>query len=252
MSKSPKLLRAFFRGTEQRIKIFDGTDDSKIMQTIKRVFNISEDITKIFLQDGDGDILVLPDIIPNGLCVYVYVEPTLVPSIPATPSSSLLSGFKWQATKSGIYYSPIITNNGYTISSDESQNTSPAPAISTTTYDKGKLFVKFNAKIEIYQCIGVVPSNYTGDPFYLGNDENVPIILTTFFVDENQYDKVHTIALYVDIDNKIAKFFWLVEGRVMNVKTRAIPEVPVKIYGWTKHREMTIMEGGSSPIPSFV
>ena len=73
MSISPNLLRVFYKGTEQRIKIFEGTPNSDILNLIKRAFHIEECISKIFLQDEDGDLLCIPPKIPNGLCVYVYV-----------------------------------------------------------------------------------------------------------------------------------------------------------------------------------
>ena len=98
MSVSPKLLRVFYKGTEQRIKIYDGTPDSKILELIKRVFKITEDNSRIYFQDADGDILLLPSPIIDGLCVYIYIEPTMMPTPPVAQTTSLLPGFKWDPT----------------------------------------------------------------------------------------------------------------------------------------------------------
>lgn len=272
MSSPPKLLRVFYRDSEQRIKVYDGTSEASIINAIKKAFHITEDNSKIFLQDEDGDIVVLPSNIPNGLCVHVYVEPSLTPTPPATPTfrffsgllssifppvqtgrvvgSSLLPGFKWQLVNSCKYPAPMITNNGYTIDNDRYKNPLPCPAVSTTSYDHGKLFAKINVKVSYYQSIGIVPASYNGDPHYECNESSVPMIQTIYF-SSNQFENVNTFAVFIDIDNKIAKFYWLVDGKVKNEVEKVIMSGPIKIYAWTKGGEMTIMEGGSSPIPSY-
>lgn len=79
MSISPRLFRIFYKSTEQRLKILNGTPQSDILDLIKRSFHINEDLWKIILQDGD--LICLPPKIPNGLCVYVYIEPDLRPTL---------------------------------------------------------------------------------------------------------------------------------------------------------------------------
>lgn len=118
MSVHPNLLRVFYGGSEQMIKIFDGTPESSILKSIKKALHITEDDSKIFLQDEDGDMIVLPPNIPNGLCVHVFIEPSLLPSTPSHSADmthqNLLPGFKWQSLikDNGI----VIKNDGYTIS----------------------------------------------------------------------------------------------------------------------------------------
>lgn len=55
----PKLLRAYYKGSEQRIKVYDGTPETSIIETIKKSFHITENNSKIYLQDDECDIIVI-------------------------------------------------------------------------------------------------------------------------------------------------------------------------------------------------
>lgn len=254
MSVNPNLLRVFFRGSEQRIKVFDGTPESSILNSIKKAFHIIENDSKIYLQDEEGDMIVLPPSIPNGLCVHVFIEPSILPSasINSTnnPHQNLLPGFKWQSLSqdNGV----TIKNDGYTISQDKDDRC-PIPAVSTETYNSGRIFIKMNVRMTFYQSFGFVEESYKGDPVYVCNTDTLPYINPYYFADLNGFESVGTFAVYADFDKRIAKFYWFVDNKIKKTSNeRALPKGPIKFFGWVKHFEMTIMEGGSSPIPDFV
>ena len=46
MSEHPNLLRVFYGGSEQRIKIIDGTPESSILKSIKKAIHITENDSK--------------------------------------------------------------------------------------------------------------------------------------------------------------------------------------------------------------
>ena len=253
MSISPNLLRVFYKGTEQRIKIFEGTPNSDILNIIKQAFHIDECISKIFLQDEDGDLICLPPKIPNGLCVYVYLEPSIMPTAQKETSSknknSLLPGFKWDGTFSNLDGKPHILNDGYTLGNHKCDGWTPV--VSTETYTHGKLFTKMTIELSVYQTIGI----YTpGDPAHIeyGLDESVPYIATREFIGPANNNKLISIALLLDVDNHYVEFFWIDNDKVMKREKRVIPKGPAKIYAWTKGSPITIQENGSSPIPDYI
>lgn len=270
MSTSPKLLRTFYKGSEQRIKVYDGTPESSIINTIKKSFHITNESSKIYLLDDEGDIVVIPPSIPDGLCVYVYIEPSLIPTLPvqSSPSffsrifsffwpnnpqphdeSNILPGFRWETKEQ--YNKPCITNDGYTLSNKSSENCYPWFAESTTSYDNGKLFVKLAVKLTIFQAVGIIPSSFRGDQTDLLNNRSFPQMYTERIIRNRVLDRTYIIGIFIDIDNKIVKFCHIDNDEIFEIETNEIPETPIKIFGWTKENEMTIMDGGSSIIPSI-
>ena len=69
MEKKQKTLHVYYKGSEQRIKLFDGTKEDKILKLIKRVFKLTVSDDKIFFQDENGDLLLLPTSFPKDLSI---------------------------------------------------------------------------------------------------------------------------------------------------------------------------------------
>lgn len=259
-----------YKSTEQRLKIFDGTPQSDILDLIKRAFHIKEDISKIFLHDGDGDLICLPPKIPNGLCVYVYIEPDLRPTLShetdhlfidsttsddqqsnseQTSSNGQLPGFKWDGTFSKLDGHPAIINDGYTLGNHNGSGWTPV--FSTTTYTKGKLFTKMTIELSVYQTVGIYS---VGDPATIehGLNSDTPFFATREFIGYEHEGKILSIALLLDNDNHYVELFWIKDDTVLKRMKKNIPKGPSKIYAWTKGSPITIQEGGSSPIPSYI
>ena len=78
MSSEPKLLKIFTRGIEQRFKVYDGTDETSIIHAAKKALNIDADDSRIFLQDDEGDIVIIPHVFPKELKLFLYIQPELV------------------------------------------------------------------------------------------------------------------------------------------------------------------------------
>ena len=244
----PKLLRVFYKGTEQRIKVFRNTSDSKIREIVKKLFKITEDESQIYFQDSDGDILILPSPIIDGLCVYIYVKPTMDPTPPVHQvSTNLLPGFKWDPTYSSKDGPPVVSNDGYTLGK-ENQSTGWTPVVSTTEYTKGQIYTKFKFQLTYYQDIGIVSSNQKKQ--FTGNDYQ--IFSTWEFFNDKSLEDIVFGAMYVNFDKRFLEFFWLQDNKIIKKEKRTIPDGPVKFYAYTKSLGITILEGGSSPIPSFV
>lgn len=75
MEKQQKTLHVYYKGCEQRIKVYDGTKEDKIIKMIKRLFKITASDEQIFFQDENGDIIILPEAFPQDLSFYVYIRP---------------------------------------------------------------------------------------------------------------------------------------------------------------------------------
>ena len=98
MEKKQKTLHVYYKGSEQRIKLFDGTKEDKILKLIKRVFKLTVSDDKIFFQDENGDLVILPDTFPQDLSIYIYIEPEYPEpkkQIDNVQHSKILPGFKW-------------------------------------------------------------------------------------------------------------------------------------------------------------
>lgn len=253
MSIKPNTLRVFYKSIEQRIKVFDKTDESQVLKLIKRVFHISADISKVFLQDGDGDLICFPEQIPNGLCVHVYVEPDLVPTPPPVPftliNSNLLPGFKW--CKKTTLMPLSIMNDGYTVG--DGKHFSISAVASTTEYQKGVLFSKLVIEVAPYQVIGIVSSPYSGQFLIKYNndfEDDDPFIMTEEFFNFNNNYQLEVLGILLDTNKKCVEFMWLKnDDQIVKREIKKIKKLPVKIYACTKGNQITIKEGGSSPIP---
>ena len=69
MDKEKKTLHVYYKGSEQRIKLYDGTKEEKILKLIKRVFKITAPDERIYFQDENGDLLLLPTSFPKDLSI---------------------------------------------------------------------------------------------------------------------------------------------------------------------------------------
>ena len=69
MDKEQKTLHVYYKGSEQRIKLYDGTEEEKILKLIKRVFKITVPDERIYFQDENGDLLLLPTSFPKDLSI---------------------------------------------------------------------------------------------------------------------------------------------------------------------------------------
>ena len=69
MDKEQKTLHVYYKGSEQRIKLYDGTEEEKILKLIKRVFKITAPDERMYFQDENGDLLLLPTSFPKDLSI---------------------------------------------------------------------------------------------------------------------------------------------------------------------------------------
>lgn len=69
MDKEQKTLHVYYKGSEQRTKLYDGTEEEKILKLIKRVFKITAPDERIYFQDENGDLLLLPTSFPKDLSI---------------------------------------------------------------------------------------------------------------------------------------------------------------------------------------
>lgn len=250
MSSSGKTIKVFYGGGEQTLRVYDGTPESAIIATAKRTFHITEDASRIFLQDEDGAVVVTPPVIPDNWRVFLYVEPSMVPTSRAPSSSaSLLPGFKWDPTVSTYDGPPLVTNNGYTLGDPSMvcQTTGWTPVVSTQTYDHGKLYCKMTVSAHYYCTIGFVPPTYDGEKL-VDDDKHVLAFWRDFRGRVDCEGKIWECALLLDMEKKEFKFYVLKPFK--DTRLLSIPYDSVKIYAWCKSFGFTVHEGGSSPIPS--
>jgi hypothetical protein len=247
-----KLVRAFYRGAEQRLKVFDGTTENQILESIKKVFHIKSETERIFLQDEDGDILVFPSTIPNGLCVHIHVEPEFEPKeteqMHSPPNQDLLPGFKWNEPFLKSNERSAVSSDGYTLGNNECASTS---AVSTTEYKSGRLFFKMNVNVGHYQYIGVVKSDYDGKEIIYESCYNASVVASHYFL-KDLIGRTISFAVYVDFDQRFIEFFYLSDDKVRKRSKQPIPSGPLKIYAYAKYFGFRLLEGGSSPIPPYI
>ena len=107
-------------------------------EVVKKVFHLEADISKTFLQDSEGNFLLLTKIIPDGLNVHLYIEPEFEQKIENIKKNDmLLPGFKWDDNFSRSDGKPIVSNDGYVLGK-KGQTTGWTPVVSTTVYSTGK------------------------------------------------------------------------------------------------------------------
>ena len=75
MEVNPKSVYFYYCGQETKIKVFDGTAENNIIKTISRYLNINTASNDIFFQDAEGQKLIIPNPIPNGLYIFLSVKP---------------------------------------------------------------------------------------------------------------------------------------------------------------------------------
>ena len=69
-----KKIDVYHKGIKQTIKVFDNTSEEDLTNFIKKIFHLNVNNSHIFFQDEEGNFLLIPKIIPNGLKVYLYIE----------------------------------------------------------------------------------------------------------------------------------------------------------------------------------
>ena len=111
-----KKVNVYYKGVKQTIKVFDNTSESDFLEFIKKIFHLNSDKSKIFLQDEEGNFLLLPKIIPEGLNIHLYIEPEFVPkNQTVNTDNSLLPGFKWDPNFSTLDGRPVVSADGYVL-----------------------------------------------------------------------------------------------------------------------------------------
>ena len=184
------------------MKIFDNTEESDFLKFVKKVFHIESILSKIFLQDAEGNFLLLPKIIPEGLNVHLYIEPEFKQKVENIKvDNSLLPGFKWDDTFSLLDGKAKVSNDGYVLGV-RYQYSGWTPVVSTTVYTYGKLFCKINAEIHIYQALGVCSINYDGKKLHWNNDLVTAFQMSDYFEEMKDDGFVHSMAFLLNMNTK--------------------------------------------------
>ena len=247
-----KKINIYFKGVKQTLTVFDNSNESDLLNLIKKIFHIEADVSKIYLQDDEGNFLLLPKIIPDGLNIHLYVEPEFKQNTKAIKNdNSLLPGFKWDNSISLLDGKARISNDGY-ILGEPHQITGWTPVVSTTIYTTGKLFCKINAKFRFYQAIGVCSLDYDGKKIHWDDDNIKAICIEKEFHEMLDDGFVHSIAFLLNMNTRKFSFYELKNDKYIKKLSFSFPFEKVKIYGWVKSYGFSILEGGSSPIPSYL
>ena len=102
-------INVYYKGVKQTLRVFDNLEEKDFLNLVKKVFHLEADISKIFLQDSEGNFLLLPKIIPDGLNVHLYIEPEFEQKIENIKKNDmLLPGFKWDDNFSVLMESPLF------------------------------------------------------------------------------------------------------------------------------------------------
>ena len=124
--------------------------------------------------------------------------------------------------------------------------------MSTTVYTYGKLFCKINAEIHIYQALGVCSINYDGKKLHWNNDLVTAFQMSDYFEEMKDDGFVHSMAFLLNMNTKKFSFYELKDDKFVKKLSLSFPYEKVKIYAWVKGYGFSILEGGSSPIPSYL
>ena len=65
-----KKIDIYHKGIKQTIKVYDNTSEEDLINFVKKIFHLNVKNSQIFFQDEEGNFLLIPKIIPNGLKVY--------------------------------------------------------------------------------------------------------------------------------------------------------------------------------------
>ena len=205
------------------MKIFDNTEESDFLKFVKKVFHIESDISKIFLQDSEGNLLLLPKIIPEGLNVHLYIEPEFKQKVENIKvDNSLLPGFKWDDTISLYDGKAKVSNDGYFLGRPE-QNSGWTPVASTTEYSSGKLFCKINAEIHAYQALGVCSINYDGKKLHWDNSLVTAFDMSEYFQEMVEDGFVHSMAFLLNMNTKNFSFYELKDDKYVKKLSLSFP-----------------------------
>ena len=85
-----KHVNFYYKDCKQTLIIFDNTPEEDLINFIKKVFRLESKNSKIFFQNEEGNFLLFPKIIPEGLNVHLYIEPEFEQNIKEiNPNNSL-------------------------------------------------------------------------------------------------------------------------------------------------------------------
>lgn len=249
-----KKINVYYRDVKQTIKIFDNTSEDELINLIKKIFHLEANNSKIFFQDEEGNFLLIPKIIPDGLNVHLYIEPEFKQDISQIKlNSSLLPGFKWDDKFSLYDGKAIVSNDGYVLGI-EKQLSGWTPVVSTTVYRTGKLFCKLNIKADRYQAIGVCNLKYNGKELHRNNKKDVIAIDSEgcFYKGDEMGEFVNTYAFLLNMYKKKFIFYEKKGDIFYEIRSFFFDFNEVKIYAWVKRLGFSILEGGSSEIPEYL
>jgi len=251
--EKPKSLNVYYQSIKQVFKVYDHTSESKIKETIKNSFNIDTNASNIFFLDEDGDILILPDCIPDKLSVHLHVRYPIIAEPKKSIEKGLLPGFYWKSSSNGDF----IRDNGSTLFVEQDQYTNPG-VYSSTSYTSGKLFCTFRTDASgPYMSFGILESKKAKvkDVAYMHN--NMGIYSTGYANGFDLKNSTCDFALYLDMDDHSAYFYVKNEHSKYSLFA-CVEDIPqkIKIFAWIKSRFMSgttglkILNGGSESIPS--
>ena len=249
-----KKIDIYHKGIKQTIKVYDNTSEEDLINFVKKIFHLNVKNSQIFFQDEEGNFLLIPKIIPNGLKVYLYIEPEYNQDISQIkPNNSLLPGFKWDNTISNYDGKAKVSNDGYVLGK-KNQNRGCTPVVSTTIYKTGKLFCKLNIREDVYQALGVCNLQYDGRNLHWDNPNVVAFDSYKVYFNDSNNDNDFTkpYAFLLNMDKKKFIFYELKNDQYKMMISLSFNFDEVKIYGWVKSYGFSILEGGSSIIPDYL
>jgi len=249
-----KKIDIYHKGIKQTIKVYDNTSEEDLINFVKKIFHLNVKNSQIFFQDEEGNFLLIPKIIPNGLKVYLYIEPEYNQDISQIkPNNSLLPGFKWDNTISNYDGKAKVSNDGYVLG-EKYQSAGWTPVVSTTIYKTGKLFCKLNIREDVYQALGVCNLQYDGLKLHWDTPNVIAFDSDQVYYNNSNNDNDFTkpYAFLLNMDKKKFIFYELKNDQYKMMISLSFNFDEVKIYGWVKSYGFSILEGGSSIIPDYL
>ena len=249
-----KKIDIYHKGIKQTIKVYDNTSEEDLINFVKKIFHLNVKNSQIFFQDEEGNFLLIPKIIPNGLKVYLYIEPEYKQDISQIkPNNSLLPGFKWDNTISNYDGKAKVSNDGYVLG-EKYQSSGWTPVVSTTIYKTGKLFCKLNIREDVYQALGVCNLQYDGLKLHWDTPNVIAFDSDQVYYNNsnNDNDFIKPYAFLLNMDKKKFIFYELKNDQYKMMISLSFNFDEVKIYGWVKSYGFSILEGGSSIIPDYL
>lgn len=238
MEKQQKTLHVYYKGCEQRIKVYDGTKEDKIIKMIKRLFKITASDEQIFFQDENGDIIILPEAFPQDLSFYVYIRPEYPEITKSIENKNTmgqkksLPGFKWRRD----LCDEGVSDDGY-IFNAKNHFGGFNETMGTTEYTKGKLFCKLFINPANELTIGVSKYGFLNKPFSLEQG------LEPFY-----------LSFLLDMDKRKIIFYKLndKDGNPIKITKLSFNYGEAVIFVHAKNSgSIQILEGGSSDIPEY-